>query len=322
MARAGRSAGSGALALVLAACLAGCGEKGLTVERTAKAEAAYLFTTVADGDVWLPNPDAGQVTRVDGKSGDVVATIDVRDYDGFNPHPQTLTTDPDGDVWVPLLRNHAAARIDPRTNKVVQNVPVEIDPYGIAATGSDLWMSDFEAEVIIRVDRASGRELARITDVRSPMGRVVAAGDVWVESHREGVITRIDPDTNRVVSHIDSLGTLHGLAPSADALWVAATSKTSLTRIDLETLEPDSVDLGAPTFGVAVGDDGIWVTTGPGDGCDETNSSVVLVDPRSLEELGRSPLACAFAIGASPRGLTVVGTDDAAPTVVGLRWHG
>jgi len=45
-------------------------------------------------------------------------------------------------------------------------------------------------------------------------------------------------------------------------------------RIDSATLELDSIPRGSNAYGIAVGDDGVWVTTGPQDGCNSENSAV------------------------------------------------
>ena len=137
-------------ALAFVTGFAGCAADGITdadgirTGSPAEAKFAYLFTTVAQGDVWLPNPDDGKVTRVDGVSGEVRAEIDLHEPgSGGNPQPQSLTTDPDGDVWAPLLTARAAVRIYPETNEIVERVPVRGRPYGIAAPENDHGLTDF-----------------------------------------------------------------------------------------------------------------------------------------------------------------------------------
>ncbi len=294
---------------------------GITTSLPVTSPFAYLFTTVADGDVWLPNSDDGAITRIDGDSGEVRAHIDLHEPGSVdNPQPQSLTTDPAGDVWAPLLMAGAAVRIDPRTNRIVERVPVDFHPYGVAATNTDLWLTDFEAGLVVRIDRSTGREIARIAEVTTPTAVVVAAGSVWVVDHRRGAVVQIDPATDRVVDRVHPLGSLEGIAASEDALWVASTSNRAVYRIDLDTRAFREVKVGAPAYGVAVGDAGIWVTTGPKNGCDTSNSAVVLIDRSSLRERGRTAISCAFAVGAAPGDLVVVGTDETEPTIVTLRW--
>ena len=71
--------------------------------------------TIAGGDLWVANPGDNTVTRVDGQSGAVVATIPV------GLAPQGITS-ADGDVWVAIHRGEpsgAVWRIDVDTNEVV-----------------------------------------------------------------------------------------------------------------------------------------------------------------------------------------------------------
>ena len=93
-------------------------------------------------------------------------------------------------------------------------------------------------------------------------------------------------------------------------------------RIDSATLELDSIPRGSNAYGIAVGDDGVWVTTGPQDGCNSENSAVVLIDAQRRQELVRAEVGCAFALAAAPGGLVVAGTDDTPSTIVMLRWLG
>jgi YVTN family beta-propeller protein len=313
-----------ACALLVAA---GCGDEEANTEGVAigeSQEAAYatVFPAAADGALWFANPDDGRVTRVDADSGDIAQVIDlVEPETDFNPLPHALAAGPDGDLWVTLQRSGKVARIDPATNEVAESVTLGVYPYGIAVAATDVWVTDFEAGIVARVDKATGREVARNETIDSPMGVMVTAGAVWVTGHREGTVFRLDPETAEVTGRVGSLGELNGFAADDEALWVGASS-SGLVRIDPGTLQPEPVDLGGPVYGVAVGRDGIWVTTGPAFGCDETNSAVVLVDPESLAELGRAPLACAFAVAAAPDGRAVAASDAEPASLAALEWNG
>lgn len=285
---------------------------GLTVEATTEAAFATQFTTVADGDIWLPNPDDGQVTRVDGATGEIVTEIPVGDPDalGFNPDPQSVTTDPAGQVWAGIFSTDSADRIDPATNQVVESVPLGIDPYGIAVTDTDIWATDFEEGLVIRVDRATGAEVARITDVvTSPTAVLHALDAIWVAHHRSGRVVRIDPGTNTVVGMAETRRTVEAMIEYDGAIWLASNSGHGLKRIDPVTFEVASIALGGNAYGVAGGPDGLWVTVGPHEGCDDRNSFVVLVDPERLAEVDRLPVECAFAVGALAGGRVLVGID-------------
>ena len=291
----------------------------IVVEAAVDADFATQFTAVADGDLWFPNPDEGTVTRVDGRSGKILATIKVAEP--RPPLPQAVTADPSGQVWVAATSAASALRVDPKNNRVSETVKLPVAPYGIAVTATDIWATGFEQGLIVRVDRATGREVARLTDLASPTAVVVAHDAVWVAEHRTGQVARIDPTTNKVTDIVETGSTLERLTSSSDAIWAAANTGSALVRVDPTSLEQTSLSLGSNAYGVAVSNEGIWVTIGPQQGCDETNSYVVLVDPERLEERGRVPIGCAFAVAAGPTGLVIAGSDGFPPALVPLRWR-
>ncbi len=297
---------------------------GLTIERTADARFATQFVTLAAGDAWLPNPDDNQVTRLDGETGRVVAEIAVGDPDayGLTPDPHSVTTDPDGQVWAGAFSTDSAVRIDPAKNKVVESVSVGVDPYGLAVTETDIWVTSFEQSLVIRVDRASGERVARIR-VPSPTAILKANGAIWVAGHRDGRVSRIDPATNKVTGAADASPTLEGMIFHQGALWVASNTGQAVERIDPDTLKVTSIPLPYNGYGLAAGPDGIWVTAGAQEGCDETNSVVILIDPARRVELARRPVDCAFAVAALPRGLVIVQSDTMIDRRnVSIRWRG
>ena len=202
-----------------------------------------------------------------------------------------------------------------------ETVELPVAPYGIAVTATDIWATGFEQGLIVRVDRATGREVARLTDLASPTAVVVAHDAIWVAEHRSGEIARIDPATNKVTDIVETGSTLERLTSSSDAIWAAANTGSALVRVDATSLEQTSLSLGSNAYGVAVSNDGIWVTIGPQQGCDETNSYVVLVDPERFEERGRVAVACAFSVAVGPTGLVVAGSDAFPPALVPLRWR-
>ncbi len=297
---------------------------GLTIERTEDARFATQFVTLAAGDAWLPNPDDNQVTRVDGRTGRVVAEIAVGDPDalGFSPDPQSVTTDPGGQVWAGAFSDDSAVRIDPATNRVVESVPVGVDPYGLAVTATDIWVTSFEESLVVRVDRASGDRVARLR-VPSPTAILEANGAIWVAGHRDGRVTRIDPATNKVTGAAEASATLEGMIFHQGALWVASNTGRSVERIDPSSLKVSSIPLPSNGYGLAAGPDGIWVTAGAPVGCANTNSFVVLIDPVRRVERARRPLACGFAVAALPNGLVIVQADMGTEAHnLSIRWRG
>ena len=107
------------------------------------------------GSVWVAGHRNGALHRIDPRTNEVVATVEV---------PDTLCGDlafGGGSVWAMNCGQGGVSwiyRIDPRSNRVAGRQP-GISP--VIAAGS-LWVVDDEAGAVVRIDLRTGREQARI----------------------------------------------------------------------------------------------------------------------------------------------------------------
>ncbi len=100
---------------------------------------------VDEGAVWVTSPNRGIVTRLDPKTNEVVAEIEVP---GF---PEGIVSAFDS-VWVaspdpPDGVNGVVSRIDPATNEVVLAIPVDNLPEYLAAGEGGVWVTSNDGTV-------------------------------------------------------------------------------------------------------------------------------------------------------------------------------
>ena len=207
--------------------------------------ATTQYAAAADGSVWFPLEDRGQVARVDAASGEIQALIEVGDPSAV---PSTSMSDPHGvaageaGVWVANAAGRSVGRIDPATNTVAESIPLSVVPYVLALDGETLWVTSFNDDRVVRVDLKSGEVIADIS-VPKPTGIAIGFDGVWVVEHRDDTIARIDPDTNEVVKEIavgergpnDLCGKcIENVVVGDDAVWTANNEGRSVSRIDPE----------------------------------------------------------------------------------------
>ena len=152
------------------------------------------------GSVWIASAERGTVWRVDPRTGEVAAKIEVGrgalDIAGDGGS---------GDVWVAFGGGYEAkklSRVDPETGRVVAEVPIaEQARYGGAWTVA------------------------------------VGEGAVWAQSADGGELFKVDPETNEVVAERDLGDYSDGLTVYGGAVWSVnqVTVGTRLYRMDPRT---------------------------------------------------------------------------------------
>lgn len=99
----------------------------------------------ANGVVWLTDPVANLVTRVDARTG---RTIEI----GVRGRPEAIAADGD-QVWVANYSDHTVTRIDPRTSRRVGDpVDVEPNPFELAISRGELWVTCVGEDRVVRID--------------------------------------------------------------------------------------------------------------------------------------------------------------------------
>jgi streptogramin lyase len=161
---------------------------------------------VGEGAVWAANPD-GSVSRIDPKSGRLVATIETKQL------AWTIAAG-DGGVWfLGFDGPTGVTEIDTRRNCV-------------AVGAGSVWAAANKEGVVWR-----------IIPERSPVTRTIdvgwgvtflsfGEGAVWTGNYVDGTVARVDPRTNTVTAKA-SVGAPQALAAGAGSAWVSVAGETT-----------------------------------------------------------------------------------------------
>jgi YVTN family beta-propeller protein len=147
--------------------------------------------------VWLTDPEAGNVVRVD-PSG-LLSTIAVGDA------PTGIAVGGNG-VWVADPLDDTVARIDPDTRSPTATIPVGRSPAGVAYGAGSVWVANSGDGTVTRINPTTDRLQATITVGGSPQAITIADGKAWVTVDQQSIApSRGAPDggTLRLVSSTD-----------------------------------------------------------------------------------------------------------------------
>ena len=117
-------------------------------------EIGALHVIEAQGSVWVTNSLSSDVSRIDRRTNEVVATIGVES----SPHAHAFAA---GSVWVGT-ESGRLTRIDPATNQATAVPGVDFDSIDMAVDGNDVWVADGTHGTVVRFDAAAASVTATI----------------------------------------------------------------------------------------------------------------------------------------------------------------
>ena len=202
-----------------------------TVRATVPLRAPPADLAAGSGSLWVTQPDAGLVTRVDPQRRTVTATIPV----GTKPD-RVLAAG--GQVWVLDRQDRTLSRIDPRTDTVTQTIALGRPPGDVLLSAGVLWVTSPGAGTVLRISPATGRTLGQISTGGHPGALAGAAGAVWAADSATGRVTRIDTGTGRVTGTVRVGDGPTAMAADATGLWVLDPLDATVARVDSR---PDAV---------------------------------------------------------------------------------
>jgi peptide/nickel transport system substrate-binding protein len=181
--------------------------------------------------------------------------------------------------------------IDPGGDAIRSVVDVGGRPRGIASGAGATWVTDAANDLLLRIDRNGAVE--RIPVGHGPTGVAVGDGEVWVVNQLDRTVFELNPRAFRRVATFRVGNGADAIVLGRGSLWVANTSDGTISRINPATGAAATIPLAGTPTGMAVGPDGVWITTSAG--------QLLLVDPAD------NLVTRAISIGNGPAGVAVGG---------------
>ncbi|MGA9160098.1 MAG: hypothetical protein WB297_04435 [Actinomycetota bacterium] len=215
------------------------------------------------GSLWVPACGEGVVYRVDGQTGEVVASIPVRPSD----FSETSVGAGEGGVWIVAdgegCRGCSLARIDPDRNRVAATYDIPEHGTAVRAGRGGIWISYPDDDRVLRIDPRSGEVVARIDVGHGPRFLDVGLGGVWVMNQSDGSVSHIDPATNQVVDTVavDEGGISGGdLTIGEVSVWVRASDElvAVIDPVTARIVERIGPALGSGS--ASAGDGQLWIS--------------------------------------------------------------
>jgi YVTN family beta-propeller protein len=256
------------------------GELSSTIPMSARPGAI----TSGNGSLWVTNPDAETVTRIDEGTK---AVIDIP----VGSAPAGIAAG-EGVIWVVESGGPTVSRISPDTDRVVGDpIGVGNGPGGIAVGEGAVWVTNRFDGTVSRIDPDRGEVVKEISVGLDPSGIAVGFGSVWVVLAASNTVVRVDPKTNEVLQPIDVGNGPGSLVVSPDAVWVVNSLADTVSRIDPETnLETEAIPVGDGPAGIAFTEGAVWVANGSDGTLSRIDTGSKVVEP-------------AIGIGSIPQGL-------------------
>ncbi len=184
--------------------------------------------TTGAGSVWMLTDKKGVLSRIDGKTNDVVKTIEV-------PAGSVACTFGSDAVWVSSPDQSVVARVDPKSNRVTDKIAVGKGPRFITFGAGSAWTLNQGDGTISRIDAGTRKALSIDAGLPGEGGEIAyGEGAVWATLFGFP-ITKVDTATNKVVKQWkgkggDSIRAAHG------SVWLTFLAEKKVWRIDARQL--------------------------------------------------------------------------------------
>jgi virginiamycin B lyase len=214
---------------------------------------------VAFDSVWVPSCEAGTMSRIDIKSGNVSAASPIA-----IANPEGGVAVAGGSVWVVTDAKGVVARIDPATNAAVAEAYVAAKPDGVAAAEDAVWVTSAAGDLLTRINAQTNVIVDTVKVGPRPGPVVIGEGGVWTLNRGDGSVTRVDPKTNKAVTTIAvGAGFANGaLAVGEGSVWLSAPG-VPIVRIDPRNNRVVQRFVGEGGGAILVAHGSVWVSVGP-----------------------------------------------------------
>jgi YVTN family beta-propeller protein len=189
------------------------------VQRTATIDAVAPGTgasIAADGSSLWVAPATGLLSRLDPRSGRVVAQLDP----GIGPISAAARA---GGVW--LTDDLAGTLTEVAASRRPRSIPVGDGPSAVAVGDGSIWVADTMDDTVVRIDPRTRRRLSVTHVGRGPSGLAIGLKSVWVANSQDGTVTRIDASSGRVIATIPVGSSPQSIVVADGRVWVSVQTR-------------------------------------------------------------------------------------------------
>jgi YVTN family beta-propeller protein len=251
---------------------------------------------VAGKSVWLAEPSAGEIVRVDRVSHRIVEQIAV------SGSPGALAIG-GGSVWVAGVPGGTVTRIDPIAEKVTQTISLG----GARAAALDfglgkLWIADPTDGALLAIDPTSGDVVRTYQVDAHPTSLAVGPSGVWIADYTAGLVSELDPHSGEPIATVRVGDGPRAVALGDNSVWVANSLDSTVSRVD-PARESTVATIPVGSYPIALVAKGNFVTV-----ANEYSSSLSRIDARRDAVVQTIPLGGGPTALLSTAGRDLVGT--------------
>ena len=243
----------------------------------------------AAGSIWLAEPNAGALVRVDEATQQVIERIP----DGSNAGAVAYGG---GAVWVAGVPGENVLRVDPGTDTVTKRISLASARASALAYGlGGLWIADQTDDAVLKLDPGSDTITHTYQLESSPDALAIGAGGIWVADYESGTVTEVDPRTGLTVANVRVGTGPTQIAIAGDSAWVANSLDSTVSKIDSSSDEVTVVPVGSDPISLAASPTSVWVAN-------EYSETVTRLDVETASvarnvKVGGAPTALVLANG-------------------------
>jgi peptide/nickel transport system substrate-binding protein len=210
------------------------------------------------GSIWVASVPGESVKRIDPQSGTISQTIALG---GARAAALAFGA---GRLWVADITDNSLLAFDPESGVLRDTVRLDLQPTALAIGNRAIWVSDYGSDSVAEIDLRTGQTITTVHVGNGPSALAVSAGAVWVTNSLDSTASRIDPTTGSVVATIPVGSGPDAIAVAGGSVWVANQYSANVSRIDpRRNVALGSSAVGGGPTALATADKTVWVGVRP-----------------------------------------------------------
>jgi YVTN family beta-propeller protein len=211
---------------------------------------------VGGGAVWAASVDGDAVIRIDPATGARTQTI------GLGGARVTALAYGRGRIWVADVTDRELVVIDVASGTVDRTFELLVKPTALAVGARSMWIADYDAGLVTEVDARTGATLETVRVGNGPVAIALGAGAAWVANSLDSTVSKIDPVRQAVATTIPVGDYPVALAVEGPSVWVGNEYSANVSRIDVRAGSvAETARLGGGPSAMVVAGGRLWVGT-------------------------------------------------------------